>query len=390
MQNARIEHRKKNSRNYSRMSNYSIEMNVDFSIFQLRIPRLLIACGMFAVSVSFADSSVVPDALPSSAVPTISTKSAADAWAGLVESSLLGTDAELPVSGAVGKFTFGAEKEGSSSMITRVMSPPPEVIKNMVNQMSEPNQRSYLLDFIKNYANGRYRNSPVDKTGRPIDVPQLEGVSDAQLNAMSTSELLRVHQEWLDKSGLAPFSFLRPQVRQKIFDGTLPGLNSAYSKRLLLGENYRLWKPLYGKPELYVTNAHPTSVGWEINFVPQPTYAQDGKMIDWFRYELRNGGQLFEAPGHQRMVFPQRTGTEKTDMEKLAETYRALQSYVWLRSQEGLSGAEGARYKDLTYDAKAMDHEVGFRHVIRKESNRFGANTLAVELRAGTKTDETR
>ena len=45
-----------------------------------------------------------------------------------------------------------------------------------------------------------------------------------------------------------------------------------------------------------------TSKGWEIVFKPMPTYG-DFEANSWFRNELKNMGKLFQAPGHQRIVF---------------------------------------------------------------------------------------
>ena len=61
---------------------------------------------------------------------------------------------------------------------------------------------------------------------------------------------------------------------------------------------------ILGKAQKYVGNAHGTGVnGWEINFKPMETYGEFEEMIKWFKETLKNAGKLFQAPGHQRIVF---------------------------------------------------------------------------------------
>ena len=106
----------------------------------------------------------------------------------------------------------------------------------------------------------------------------------------------------------------------------------------------------------YIGDAHGTGVGgWEINFKPMPTYGEFEEMIKWFKESLKNAGKLFQAPGHQRIVFPkpnfdhlpseQKSAAYELWRQKSSEMFRAIQAYIITRGISGGTGIERGSYK---------------------------------------------
>jgi len=121
--------------------------------------------------------------------------------------------------------------------------------------------------------------------------------------------------------------------------------------------------------------------GWEIGFIPQQTYGEFEEMVAWFRKSLKNAGQLFQAPGHQRMVFKEHPNLPKG---QLSELYRAIQALIVVDGIKGKTGIEAAHYKDVQTDSSLKSLHT-YRGVIRLEGDRWGSGTHGVEFRAGTK-----
>ena len=122
-----------------------------------------------------------------------------------------------------------------------------------------------------------------------------------------------------------------------------------------------------------------------------PDYGTFEKMIHWFKTELQTAGQLFQAPGHQRLVFsrPNLTGEQLKQWKNyVAEIYKNIQALIVLRGIYGGTGIEYASFKDIITDAEILRaFESGSsRGVIRLDrAGRFTPNTYSLELRAGTK-----
>lgn len=314
------------------------------------------------------------------------TSSAAAVWADMQESSLTREEIPLIVKGTSGRVTFGAEKEGSSYLITRVMGPNAGLFKSFVSGLAAEKQRDFLRNFFNQWVAGGIRELPRDREGNLIKFPMRE-FENVDWQRMQLPELTKKLDSWLEKTGNSPFSFLTRSARRDLFKGSLAGLGGT---GIGADRKYSEWVPLRGQAEKFIENAHNTGKGWEINFKPQATYAEDETMIDWFRASLKNAGELFDAPGHQRIVFPKRLGGEATDPGKMAEVYRNLQAYILLRSQEGKSGVEAADYKGMSPEETLERSHNTSRDILRLEENRFGQDTFAVEIRAGTKSAETR
>lgn len=332
-----------------------------------------------------------------------SQRSAFEIWAELQESATkfsaraVNVDGNLTVGNLPAGVTWGAEKEASSGLITRVMGPSANQMKQFVQALPENQRREFLRDFLHNYvkdANGyrTYRKDgvvydlardvvDVDGNSRAIDLSGLRGINylEAELDVLDER-----FAHFLSLTDERPLSFIKPSVRMKLFKGRLPGLSSGLfhiTNAFRNSPNYSSWTPLFGKPQRYIMNAHNTSVGWEINFNPVATYGEFEEFVYWFRSELENAGKLFQAPGHQRMVFRQHPNLNRAG---LAELYRAIQALIVVDGIKGKTGIERASFKSVLSDEMIKELRSG-RGVIRLEGNRFGEDTLAVEFRAGTK-----
>ncbi len=290
--------------------------------------------------------------------------------------------------------TWGAEKEASSGLITRIMGPPDEHFRSMVRDLSEEDRKAFLSDFLDNYvknANGyrTYRTEEgnvidlardvLDHEGNPklIDLSELQGID------YKTADLSVLEEKWekfLVQTDGRPMTFIKPQTRMKLFKAQLPGLSGNP-----LGRYYRDWIPNFGDAQKYILDAHNHGGGmhggWEIGFIPQQTYGEFEEMVAWFRKSLKNAGQLFQAPGHQRMVFKEHPNLPKG---QLSELYRAIQALIVVDGIKGKTGIEAAHYKDVQTDS-SLKQLYTYRGVIRLEGDRWGSGTHGVEFRAGTK-----
>lgn len=344
-------------------------------------------------------------------------KTAYEAWADLQYSgasysakAALVDGQTLP--GMLGGVTFGAEKEASSSLLTRVMTPPTSYIKTKIGNLSAEKQEEFYRDFLSNYAkdaNG-YRTYKDMFTGKKIDlasdVVDLEGnpkVLDlTELKATNIEEanldtLKTVFNNLFDQMGDKPLSFIKPTVRMKMFNGNLPGLPDKFLKQKY---DYSQWTSVFGKAEKFINDAHAhgggQGGGWEINFHAQNTYGEFEEMVAWFRESLaqvirdpqtlEKKIKLFQAPGHQRIVFAKHPELETG---KLSEFYRMVQSYIVLNGIKGNSGIEFANYKSVQSEANLSNLYHGGRGVIRPDDQwkPWVRNTggLGIEFRAGTK-----
>jgi len=360
---------------------------------------LLYSCssGQFSGERRFADDSYTP-------------RSAYEVWGSLQEgATMFNANAVMVGDGqTVGDFpvgvTFGAEKEASSGLITRIMGPNSEAFHNKIKNLSDANREEFIRDFLSNYVKGAngYRTflteekdkvdlakDVVDIDGNPklIDIDKLKEVDYATADLET---LDRKFAEFIEMTDGRPMSFIKPAVRMKLYKGTLPGIEKS-----TFAKGWDQYVSNFGKAQKYIENIHGhgggVGGGWEIGFNPQHSYAEFEEMVIWFRKELKNSGKLFQAPGHQRMVF---AAHPDLDRARLAELYKSIQAFIVLRGIQGGTGIESANYKVVQSDSnlKSLRTERG---VIRLEGNRWTGggqwssistgDSHGVEFRAGTK-----
>lgn len=290
---------------------------------------------------------------------------------------------------------FGGEKEGSSSLITRIMGPDKDGLKDFVNDLDKKDE--FLRAFLSDFSSGKIKVKDV-RDAKGVLIPfDLEGLKGINYSSLSSSDLMKKFQIFLDRGGDKSFSHINKQTRIKIFNGNYPGLTRETG--LKKNVDYSNYKPLYGEAEKFIDAAHGTSVGWELNFIPQRSYGEFEFMIDWFRTELKNVGQKFEAPGHQWIVYPKSKAAIESPEEaaklvdKLGEVEKNIQAYIVLKGIEGGAGIELANYKTVHPDIDLINDHDTERGVIRLENERFdvdGQKAFALEFRAGVKSDKIR
>jgi hypothetical protein len=309
---------------------------------------------------------------------------------------------------------FGGEKEGSSALISRIMGPNKEFFKQWVSQLPEENRKKFLSDLLTGLSTGRTRARDVKNAEGVVQNLDLTGIKGQNFASMSDAALTEKFDLFLERSGDKSFSFLTPSYRMKVMNGTVAGLDSAtgLKKYAKDGYGYSNFRPIYGDAEKFIDAAHNTSTGWEINFIPQKSYGEFEHMIGWFKNTLKNAGQLFEAPGHQWIVYPKtKAMLESTEesarvIERVNEIHKNNQAYIVLKAIEGDAGIQYSNYKSVHNQTQWKNgleeavegvyqepaHSTG-RGVIRLENNRFqvdDADSLAIEFRAGTKNDNVR
>lgn len=349
----------------------------------------------------------------------VEPKNAADVWSEMTEAGVTEhnrrtyvRDAAGPVNPEgmapdAGKYVmFGGEKEGSSGLITRVMGPTGDAMKSFATQLGEEERKKFMTELLSGFVSGKYRARDVRSAAGEVKAIDLEGLRGQNFSSMTIEQLTEKYDLLMDRGGEKVFSFLTPQTRMKIFKGNFPGLSAQKNIRTL--SNYYYYKPLWGDAEKYIDAAHGTSQGWEINFIPQRSYGEFEHMISWFKTTLKNAGQLFEAPGHQWIVYPKTqrmmndTAHARQVIDRVQEIHKNNQAYIVLRALEGDAGIEFSSYKNVHSQSTFMNgldgdnpltaHDTG-RGVVRLENNRFqvdSADSLAVEFRAGTKNDQIR
>jgi hypothetical protein len=333
-------------------------------------------------------------------LPKDKNRGAWDVWADLMESSITHEAKPITVVGTDNVFMFGGEKEGSSSRITRVMSPTAKEFKRRIREMDEARRGTFMKEFVDGFVSGKYRiKKPIiDASGKSysVDISEFKKIQTANMDATKLSETFN---QLVDQMHDQPFAFITQSTRSKIYNADFPGMTNKDAWRV---KNYNIdygnWKPIYGDAEKFLVNAHNTSVGWEMNFKPQKSYGEFEGMIQWYKGALSNQGVLFEAPGHQWLVFPEYknlSANEAKDLKvrnHLAEIYKNMQAHTVLSGIEGGTGIEVADYKEMIPADYFEGHQTG-RGVIRLDRNRFKSNGMPsfnVEQRAGTKLDKSR
>lgn len=306
-----------------------------------------------------------------------------DVYSELLESGITLEARSAKVTGTSSSVTFGAEKEGSSSLITKVMGPGGEAFQTYAQVLGDTFYRSFLQVIVNE--NGLERQV-VDQNG--VDL----SLSAVQVQALKSKIQSGTPQEafefFISLTQGRPFSYLKSNFRRRLFNGEVPGQSGKLQDQIHFGQ----WIAHYGKSQKYIQSAHElaTKSGWEINFNPMGTYGEFEEMIAWFKSSLKNAGELFEAPGHQRLVFPAPVG--KTPEEQLkwkqqvGEMYRHIQAYIIARGILGNTGIETSHFKSVLQDSEFMPDSSTGRGVIRVDMpGRFVADHYSIELRAGTK-----
>ncbi len=344
-----------------------------------------------------------------------SPKTAYEAWSELNYSATSYSARALLVGGEsmdgyTAGVTWGAEKEASSFLITRVFGPPASDFKSKVANLSQSDRKEFLIEFLQNYAkdaNGyrTFLNDQRQKVDLAHQVTDIDGVNKTidmslikalNFETASLETLEEAFNNWLEQTDDKPFSFINPKARRMLFKGQMAGLpDNFYNDRIHRGYNaYDNWSPNFGKAQKYldVAEAHGGGQGggWEMLFRPLDTYGEFEEMVAWFKNELklnhrdpRTGSpvKLFQAPGHQRMVFKRHP---ELNEKQLSELYRMIQSYIVLKGIAGKTGIEFAHYKNVQSDSQLAGLRTS-RGVIRLEGGRWGQGTHGVEFRAGTK-----
>ena len=321
-----------------------------------------------------------------------------DVYQDLIEASITLKAQAVTSPGSDSDITFGAEKEASSFLITKIMGPKKDFLKFLMTRENDLFKR----EFIKRFIGGSTRlRSVVDLNGVQHAL-KFEDISHLQkdIDQISGMEVNNRLEQLIDLLGESPYSHFTEAERKRLFKREAP--HQTYPIGGDFG-GYIEWTAIKGLPEKYIGSAHETSVGgWEINFAPMDTYGEFEGLIKWFRETLKNAGKLFQAPGHQRIVFPVpqfehlEEAQEKAAVElwrqKTSEMFRAVQAYIIARGINGGTGIERGSYKEPINDADLVIGEGSLgsgstgRGPIRYDSkNRFRPESLSIELRAGTK-----
>jgi hypothetical protein len=355
-------------------------------------------------------------------------QSSYDVWLDMTEAGVNNHTRRTYVTGAPGKsgeglgadagkyVMYGGEKEGSSALISRVMGPDKDFFTKWVENMPAENRKKFLVDFLTGVSNGNYRVRVVKNVEGIVQNLDLTDFKNVNFSSLDDVALKEKFQLFLDRAGDKSFSFLNPQTRMKIMNGKLSGLDANLGLKKFSRNNfgYRHFYSLFGDAEKYIESAHNTFPGWEINFRPQKSYGEFEYMISWFKIALKNAGQLFEAPGHQWIVYPKTQAMLDSNQElvklvdKISEIHKNNQAYIVLKAIEGDAGIQYANSKSVLSQDKWIEYfqqvlqdedlynnriHATDRGVVRLENNRFqvdDAESFAIEFRAGTKSDRVR
>ncbi len=285
-----------------------------------------------------------------------------------------------------GLITFGAEKEGSTSRLTRVAGPNGKHFAETVESMSEGSQETFLKNFLSEVAEaGPKTVEALDGTTITSAVP-----SSSQVASADSAQLKAYFQAWIDSTKERPFSFISLNFRKRLYDGNFAGIDESAKK--LLRSYPGNWTGHFGEAEKYMggfSKQMTIDLGWEINFSPMNTYAEFEEMIRWFKDVMAPGAQQFESPGHHRLVFPKPSFADnvakKAFREGLAETYKLSQAYVIMRGIKGKTGINVGQWKFVMPDTMINSLNQRANHIFRLEVDHIASDTMSLEMRAGTK-----
>jgi hypothetical protein len=159
-------------------------------------------------------------------------KTAFEVWSDLTEAGINFNENKVHVQSLEKEgnyIMFGAEKEGSSALLTRVMGPNKHGFKKWLSRLDEDSRKKFLKDFLDGMNSGKYRLGEVKNTKGekiPLDLEHLKGV---RFNELSLEELENKFDKFLENAGDKSFSHIKPQTRINIFNGKFSGLNQTNS-----------------------------------------------------------------------------------------------------------------------------------------------------------------
>ena len=300
--------------------------------------------------------------------------------------------------GTDGRFvTWGAEKEGSSSYISQIFGPDATEFQRY-NPTDNESSEKFLRVFFSRWMsddlsestrvwrddNGILHDTAVEvlnHRGRnyAIDTAFLEGFNPKEA---SHEELKAKWFLWINETKGRPFSFLSPKSRRELIKGSFPFVAERNSYNFYVNA-----KPNFGKGTKYLDELIREGNGWEVLFKPQNSYGEFQEMIAWFKESMGRNGELFQAPGHQRMVVPI---TDDFDPNRAAELTKAAQALTVLEGISGKSGIENASFKDVIDDWDFVEGLGGEGETDRgpirvDDANRFVEDSVSIEFRSGTK-----
>ena len=349
----------------------------------LVVPFLaIISCGLFA----------------NDPTETVGGKTAHEVYMELLESSNTLRAYEVKPNPTAAPITFGGEKEGSSHLITRVAGPTGEAFLGWTELTNQ--RKAFYREFLKRFVSGQTRvRSVVDVNGVDVsltteEISRLRGDFDS----MTKSQLKEKFKIFIEITRGKPFSYLSRAEKKALFKGSSSHMIGGMGPSNQIGGLwYSVYEPLFGEPQRHIGRIEGTSKGWEIVFKPMPTYGDFEAQILWFRTELKNTGKLFQAPGHQRIVFPNAKALKVPASKRerfngqLNELIRMSQAYIILRGINGKTGIENSNYKTVLKDSRIKVGESTGRGVLRLDyPNKFVPETYSLELRAGTKDHDLR
>ena len=379
-----------------------------FTSFKFTLLSLaLIIIGGSSKNVKFVENSYAQYRFPATD-NAITRTTAYRNWFDLAEDRRFLRDRELKVVGRNMPITYGGEKEGSSTMITRVMGPSSNQFQEAVEELDSTKRNSFLKNFLGNWKkDGTDSYRTYKKEGQRIDLandvltlsednPKIDmSIFDGiDIERANITQLEDLFEKWLAQTNNNPFSFIKPTTRRKIFGGNLPGLKKQWALDEFFDSSSK-WVPLLGDSEKYLIGAHRTGAangyGWEVNFKPQKSYGAFERMVAWFKKSLSikdlSSGKvkLFQSLGHQWIVMPNPTNLNK---KKLYETLKIIQALIVVEGIKGRTNIEYAHHKTIHSDEDIMygQAERGVIRFMNGNSSPFNVeNSTALELRAGTK-----
>lgn len=324
----------------------------------------------------------------------------------LLRSSLLKTDEQVMVRGTNRPLTFGAEKEGKSSIITLIGGPGEKLIKDLFFRYERE-----LVGVFKLWRDGRQVSN---------EVRRLDG-TDITLNpnGYRSGNDAADAKQWFTDAGDSWFAQLTPETRRKLFlasakdfGGDRMGFQAQFLADLL--RNFGRYVVLPGPAEQYIHSFANEGNGlWEIQFKPQLSLGKFEEMVDWFRSTFAQtdaAGEevLYDSPGHIRLGMTlepiESSKDPEAGLKKIGEVARLgqlwlMQSALAIQSDAlvspHLAPATDADFRPRQQEGKlVLDSRSTQRTLMRVEYSRFahyGFNFphLTLEMRTGLK-DRTR
>lgn len=284
-----------------------------------------------------------------------------------------------------GAVSYGGEKEGSSARITKVFGPSGKHFKTFIAFLDEENKEKFLKAFIKLLQTKKLKQ--VEKLDGSVVTMSYKDLKKIDISSLNVDELSKLANEWIDKTEGSPFSFLSLAQRKALFRGDFAGMTEVNTKDF---RSYKDWVPNFGMAEKFLDSLvdQNTITGWEIITKPQYSYGEHEQMISWFKKTMGTSNQEFQAPGHQRMLWPRPqldVEAEQVFNQKLAGTYRLAQALIVLQGIAGNTGINFGHWKFMLSDNDMRHLRISGNSIFRLEKDRFVEGARSIEMRAGTK-----